>query len=74
MEVSLADYPPKYALALMCSRRIAEIDAKPAAERRPIDVLIRLARSEQIAFLLGLDRVSIPRLRPGSIKLKQGGA
>ncbi len=40
--------------------------------RRDSVVWNRLARQERIADLLGLARVSIPRCRFGTVKLKQG--
>lgn len=61
-------------LALYFARKIAALDAKSPNERQRADSWSRIAYCEHIAAHLGLERVSVPRLRPGSIKLKQGGA
>jgi hypothetical protein len=69
-----SDYDARREFALYYARRIATLDTKPAKLRHGEESWHRIACSKNIAFLLGLDRVSVPRLRPGSIKLKQGGA
>lgn len=64
---------PRPAIALRYARKIAALDSKLAAERQRADSWNRIAYSENIAFNLGLERVSVPRLRLSSVKLKQGG-
>jgi hypothetical protein len=69
-----ADCDARPQLALYFARKIAALDAKSPNERHPCPARrIRLSYCEHIAAHLGLERVSVPRLRPGSIKLKQGG-
>jgi hypothetical protein len=63
----------RYAVALHYARKIAALDAKPASERRREDVWNRLSYCEHLAHNLRMERVSVPRVRLGSIKPKQSG-
>jgi hypothetical protein len=69
-----ADCDARPQLALYFARKIAALDVRPSAERTLGDPWRRILLCDAVAYHLGLERVSVPRLRPGSIKLKRGGA